>query len=92
MTTRTATTKTAIVRARVKPNIKAGAEKVLKKLGLSVSETINLLLVQIDLRKALPFDVEIPNEETRKVLDECERGIGLKKCKDINDFFNQMGI
>jgi DNA-damage-inducible protein J len=86
------TTKTAIVRARVRPKVKAGAEKVLDKLGLSVSDAINLLLIQITIKKALPFGIEIPNAETRKVLDECEQGIGLNKCKDIDDFFNQLGI
>lgn len=85
-------TKTAIVRARVKPNTKAGAQKVLNKLGLSISDAINLLLVQIQIKQALPFDIEIPNAETRKILAECERGIGLNGCKDINDFYKQLGI
>jgi addiction module antitoxin, RelB/DinJ family len=86
------TTKTEIVRARVTPSIKLGAQKVLFKLGLSVSDAINLLLVQIDMKKALPFAIEMPNEKTCKVLDECERGVGLKKCKDAKDFFNQLRI
>lgn len=33
-----------------------------------------------------------PNKKTRKVLDDCEKGIGLHKCKDINDFYKQLGI
>jgi DNA-damage-inducible protein J len=86
------TTKTSIVRARVTPNIKLGAQKVLCKLGLSVSDAINLLLIQIDMKKALPFAIEIPNKETRQVLAECEKKVGLSKCKNTNDFFNQLGI
>ena len=85
-------TKTAIVRARVTPSIKLGAQRVLCKLGLSVSDAINLLLIQIDMKKALPFIVEMPNKETRQVLDESKRGIGLNKCKNVDDFFNQLGI
>ena len=46
------TAKTAIVRARVRPDIKAAAQNVLDKLGLTISETINLLLVQIKMKKA----------------------------------------
>jgi len=86
------TAKTAIVRARVRPDIKAGAQNILDKLGLTISETINLLLVQIKMKKALPFSVQIPNEETRKVLEDSEKGIGLNKCKDVDDFYNQLGI
>jgi DNA-damage-inducible protein J len=87
--------KTAIVRARVKPNTKADAQKVLDKLGLSISDAINLLLVQIYIKQALPFKVElpeVPNERTCKILDECAQNIGLNKCKNIKDFYHQLGI
>jgi len=84
--------KTQVVRARVAPKTKADAERVLRKLGLTISEAINLLLVQIELKKELPFRVNIPNAETRKVLEETDKGIGLIKCKDADDFFGQLGI
>jgi DNA-damage-inducible protein J len=86
------TTKTAVVRARVTPNVKLGAQKVLFKLGLSISDAISLLLVQIDIKQSLPFAIEMPNKKTREVLDECEKGIGLNKCKNVNDLFEQLGI
>lgn len=35
------------------------AEKVLGKLGLKPEEAFNMLLAQIELRKALPFDVKV---------------------------------
>jgi len=85
-------TRTSIVRARVKPNIKIGAQKVLDRLGLSISDSINLLLVQIQIKQALPFDIEVPNATTRKTLDECEQNIGLNKCKNKSDFYKQLGI
>lgn len=84
--------KTATVRARTKPLIKARAQKVLDKLGLSISDAINLLLIQIYLTQALPFEIAIPNAKTRQVLKECEEGIGLNKCKNIDDFYDQLGI
>ncbi len=85
-------TKTEIVRARVNPRTKIGAERVLKPLGLTVSEAINLLLVQIQLRKALPFEISMPNKETKKTLEDADKGIGLVKCKDRDDLFKQLGI
>lgn len=84
--------KTQVVRARVAPKTKADAERVLRKLGLTISEAINLLLVQIKLKKELPFRVNIPNAETRKVLEETDKGIGLIECKDADDLFGQLGI
>jgi hypothetical protein len=31
-----------------------------------------------------------PNAETRKAMEEAEKGIGLTECKDINDLFNEL--
>lgn len=35
---------------------------------------------------------EIPNAETRKVLEETDDGIGLVECKNIEDLFNKIGL
>ena len=35
------------------------AEKILRKLGLSPAEAVNMLLAQIEIRKGLPFDVSL---------------------------------
>jgi DNA-damage-inducible protein J len=86
------TTRTAIVRARVRPKVKAGAQEILDDLGLSISEAINLLLVQITVQKALPFLVEMPNKKTRMLLDKCEQGKGMRKCKGLKDFYEQLGL
>jgi DNA-damage-inducible protein J len=86
------TSRTAIVRARVKPKVKAGAQEVLDDLGLSISEAINLLLVQINVQKALPFSIEMLNKKTRMLLDKCEQDKGMHKCKDLKDFYKQLGI
>ena len=56
--------KTAMIMARIEPDLKTDAEKILKKLGLSTTEAINLFLSQIRLHKGLPFEVKIPNKTT----------------------------
>lgn len=81
-----------VVKARVATNIKHDAEIVLHKLGLTLSDAINLLLIQIKLRKALPFEIKIPNAETQKVLEETDKGEGLKKAKSVKDMFDQIGV
>ena len=41
-----------------------------------MSEAINLMLVQVNMQKGLPFEVKFPrrpNEETKKALDETDK-------------------
>jgi DNA-damage-inducible protein J len=44
-----------ILRARVETSRKRRAESVLRKLGVTPSQAINMLYAQIELRKGLPF-------------------------------------
>jgi len=72
-----ASVKNATVRARIESELKEEVESIFRKLGTSHTEVINLLYHQIRLRKGLPFEVRIPNEETLKVFRESDAGIGL---------------
>ena len=58
---------------------KDDAKKIFKKLGLTMGEAFNLFLHQVQLKQGLPFDVRIPNEETRQVLEEGRRGINMEE-------------
>ena len=62
--------KTQTVRARVEPELKRGAEAVLKKLGLTSSEAITLFYTQVKLTKGLPFPLRVPNKQTKRALNE----------------------
>lgn len=83
--------KSATVRARVNPRLKHDVESVLGKVGLSMSEAIVLFMSQVKLNKGMPFDVRIPNETTRKTLDDADRGVELHTAKDVTDLFQQLG-
>lgn len=82
--------KTAMIMARTEPALKADAEKILKKLGLSTTEAINLFLSQVRLQKGLPFDVKIPNKTTLKAMKDAEEGKDLTAYKSLDDFFKEM--
>ena len=84
--------KTAMITTRVDPDLKADAEKVLKKLGISTTEAINIFLSQVRLRKGLPFDVKIPNKTTLKAMKDAEEGRNLTECEDADDMFSKLGI
>ncbi len=82
--------KTAMITTRVDPDLKADAEKVLSKLGISTTEAINLFLSQVRLRKGLPFDVKIPNKTTLKALKDAEEGRNLSSYDSLDEFFEKM--
>jgi DNA-damage-inducible protein J len=75
--------KTATVRARVEPELKRGAEAVLKKIGLTSSEAINLFLTQVRLTKGLPFPLRVPDRETRRAITEARARKNLERFDSV---------
>lgn len=53
--------KTGYVNARIDPQTKERAEKILKKLGIKSTDVINALYRQIIMRKGIPFELSIPD-------------------------------
>ncbi len=78
-------TKTAMIRARVEPRIKQDAEKIFSTLGLSATEAITLFYRQVVLCRGLPFEVRVPNAETRKALRQTKTAKGLIHYREIVD-------
>ncbi len=58
--------KTATVRARIEPSIKKKAEAVLRKIGITPSEAINIFYHRVATDKALPFSMHSPSTHTGK--------------------------
>ena len=48
---------TVLLRTRVPARRLRRAEKVLERLGIKPGDAVNMMLAQIELRQALPFDV-----------------------------------
>jgi addiction module RelB/DinJ family antitoxin len=52
------------VRARTDAHLKQHAEAILSRLGLNMTDAINMFLVQVTMHDGLPFEVKIaPNDE-----------------------------
>jgi DNA-damage-inducible protein J len=83
--------KSETIRARVDSKLKAEAEAVLVKLGLTASDAIRLFYWQVALRKGLPFDVKVPNAETRQAMKELDEGRGVAS-PDAKSMFEELGI
>lgn len=54
--------KTANVYARIEPELKEKAEKILNGLGLSASSAIDIFYTQIVLNNGIPFAIKYPNK------------------------------
>lgn len=77
------------VRARVDTQLKDNATALLETLGLSMSDFIRIALTRVVLEKGVPFEMKVPNELTRAVIDEAvarhnspdyqPRGVGLEE-------------
>lgn len=81
---------TTTIQARIDAQSKKDAQKILNFLGLSMSEAITLYFRQIILRQGIPFDIEIPNELTAKVLANADKKKGLHKAKNVNKLFKEL--
>jgi DNA-damage-inducible protein J len=71
--------RTAMIHARTDAVLKAETETILRSLGLSYTEAINLFLNQVRMRKGLPFAVEIPESVFISVIERGKRRFILKK-------------
>lgn len=52
--------RTSNVFARVEPEIKEQAEKVLDQLGISMSNAVGMFLRQVVLQRGIPFEMKLP--------------------------------
>ncbi|MGI6614772.1 MAG: type II toxin-antitoxin system RelB/DinJ family antitoxin [Dethiobacteria bacterium] len=76
--------KTTSIFARVEPEIKEQAEMVLNKLGIPMSNAINIFLRQVIFKNGLPFEVNITSSRPLAIGDltseelnnEVEKGFG----------------
>ena len=93
--------KSANLNIRMKPEIKNGAEVILKKRGIPPSNAIDMFYRQIILNNGLPFDVKIPDaklidiseistEELNGLLDEGFENIEKGEYQNVDDAFKSI--
>lgn len=85
------TTKTASARALIDPDVKHQAEIILREIGLSVSNSIELFYRQVVAQRGLPFDLQVPNEKTMQAIRNSRAGRG-KRFSSSEELFKDLGI
>ena len=64
--------KTGYITARIEPKLKARAARVLATVGVTTTDAITMFLRQVVLRNGIPFEVRVPNAETKRAIEELE--------------------
>ena len=79
----------ANIQVRIDPKIKEEARGVLSELGMSMSEAIAVYLRQIVLRRAIPFELKLPNKATAQAVEQLETGKGVT-FNNIDELFKDL--
>ncbi len=94
--------KTATLSIRIEPKTKSRAEKIFAKLGISLSEAVNMFFCQTINERALPFRPqldrpEIPNDETvaamregDQILEEIKAGKRVPRFNSVEELFAEL--
>ena len=71
----------SVVQIRMDSELRDSAVETFEALGLDLPTAIRIFLKKSIAVQGLPFEVraETPNEETRKAIENAERGIGLSR-------------
>ena len=77
--------RTAMIRARTDPELKGKAEKILRKLGVSPSDAINIFYNQIVIHKGIPFEIMLEDSDTDDMYTEIHNVKQLKTMLNLED-------
>lgn len=80
--------KSDFVQLRIDADLKAEAESIFQKLGLSTSQAIKIFFAQVKINKGLPFNV-IVNEASKEYKPEKYIVVDRKTEKNILNALNE---
>lgn len=73
-----------VIQTRIDDKTRDQAKAVFSRMGMSVSEGIRIFIRQVVNDRALPFCPRLhePNDKTKKVIENTEKGAGLSRTFD----------
>jgi DNA-damage-inducible protein J len=77
--------RTSNIFARVEPEIKEQAEKVLDQLGIPMSNAIGLFLRQVVLYRGIPFDIKLSRNEPLSIGNLSEEQFNAEIERGLSD-------
>ncbi len=82
--------KTTTIQIRVDEDLKKRVSKILSRMQISMSGAIKMFLGQIDNQGRIPLEYLEFNEETKRIMDEVDAGIGLHEAKSVEELFEEL--
>ena len=59
--------------------MKAKAQEIFKTYGIGLSDAFNMFLSQSVLERGIPFQIKIPNDETKQAIKDARDGKNMTK-------------
>jgi len=59
--------------------MKEQALPLFKKYGFDLSDAFNIFLTKTVAKQAIPFNIDVPNQETIEAMQDSQNGIGLEE-------------
>lgn len=72
---------TAMIHVRVDDETKTQATETLALMGLSVSDAVRVFLKRVVVEKAMPFEIRVPNIETRAAMAEADEIVRARRAR-----------
>lgn len=82
--------RSATLQVRMPEELKKEANDILSALGLTASEAVNIFYSQIVLNNGIPFEIKLPNKETREAIEEARSGKKTKRFKNVDELFEDL--
>jgi DNA-damage-inducible protein J len=80
----------SVIRARIEPDLKDEATRVLQSMGLTPSAAIRIFLQQVVAERALPFTIKAPNAETRAAMKDANEKRHLTRHTSLEALWNDL--
>lgn len=85
-----------VIQTRIDTKTKEKAEAILGQLGISLNDGIRMFINQVNLNRGIPFTPalpkDFPNEETKKIIRDTDKGINCAKFDNAQELFDDLGI
>ena len=84
--------KTTTISVRMDADLKHEAEGILRSLGLSASQAINIFYKQITFQQGIPFPVKIPGHVLNETKVQAREETDLEEYKNPDELYEELGI
>ena len=76
--------RSSMLHVRLDSELKRKATQALSEMGLTTSDAVRLLFHRIAVDQALPFELKVPNAQTREAMSEVDRMVRERKARFDN--------